>query len=72
MRTDEQLSVEAAIHTLLQHGFQACTEAANAHYGTEYLYAFERLGDEKRVYYCCETVEDLFALVSLVETSTSP
>jgi hypothetical protein len=37
----------------------------------EYLYAFERLGDEQSVYYCCETVDDLLALLSLVEASVS-
>jgi hypothetical protein len=37
----------------------------------EYLCAFERLGDEKPVYYCCVTVDDLFSLLSLVESSTS-
>ncbi len=64
-------SIEDAIRKLLLYGFQECTRAASSQYDMEYLYAFKRLGDEKSVYYCCVTVDDLFALLSLVEASVS-
>ena len=63
--------IEDAVKRLLLHGFQECTGAASSQYDMEYLYAFKRLGDEKSVYYCCVTVDDLFALLSLVEASAS-
>jgi len=65
------MTIRGAIHTLLQYGFQECTESASRQNDTPYLCAFERPGDEKGVCYCCETEDDLFALVSLVEASVS-
>lgn len=64
--------IQEAIHTLQQYGFQECTEAASKQDGIEYLYAFERLGEQQGIRYCCVTEGDLFALVSLVEASASP
>jgi hypothetical protein len=64
-------NVQEAIHKLLHYGFQECTDVASRQNGTEYLYAFERPGDEQGVYYSCVTEEDLFALLALVETSVS-
>jgi hypothetical protein len=69
MNKEMQVIIQEAIHKLLQHGFKECTEAASRQDSTDYLCAFERLGDEKSVYYCCATVDDLFALLSLVEAS---
>jgi hypothetical protein len=66
-----QVTIQEAMYKLLQYGFQECTIAANRQNSTEYLCAFERLGDERHVYYCCVTVDDLFSLLSLVEASTS-
>jgi hypothetical protein len=63
--------IQEAIHKLQQYGFQECTEAANKQDDTQYLYAFERPGEEKVIRYCCVTEDDLFALVSLVEASVS-
>jgi hypothetical protein len=71
MNKKMQMTTQEAIHTLQQRGFQECTEAASRQNGMEYLCAFERLGDEKPVYYCCVTVDDLFFLLSQVESSPS-
>lgn len=64
-----QMTAQKAIHKLLQYGFQECTERASRQDSTKYLYAFERLGDEKHVSYCCVTIDDLLVLVSLAEAS---
>ena len=64
-------NVEQAIHKLLHYGFQECTEVASRQTGTQYLCAFERPGDEQGIYYSCETEEDLFALLALVEASAN-
>jgi hypothetical protein len=68
MKREMQVSIQEAMHTLQHYGFQECTEAANRQNGTQYVCAFERLGDEEHVWYCCATVDDLFALLSLVQT----
>jgi hypothetical protein len=62
--------MQGAIRVLQQRGFQECTEAASRQNRTEYLCAFERVGEKLPVHYCCVTVDDLFALLSLVEAST--
>jgi hypothetical protein len=72
MNQEVQLPIQEALQKLLQCGFQECTEAASRDAGTKYLCAFKRLDDEQSVYYCCETVDDLFALLFLVEESVSP
>lgn len=64
-----QMTAQEAIHKLLQYGFQECTERASRQDGTEYLCAFERLGDEKHVSYCCVTIDDLRVLLALAEAS---
>lgn len=69
MNLGMQSSIQEAIDKLKQHGFQDCTEAANHESNMEYLCVFERPSDEKPVYYCCTTGDDLFALLSLVEAS---
>lgn len=69
MNKEMQRMTQEAIHTLQQFGFQECTKAAIRQNGMEYLCAFERLGDEEPVFYCCATVDDLFFLLSQVETS---
>jgi len=71
MNEKMQRTIQEAIHTLQQCGFQECTKAASRRNGMEYLCAFERLDDEKPVYYCCITMDDLFFLLSQVEASTS-
>ncbi len=63
------MTAQEAIHKLLQYGFQECTERASRQDGTEYLCAFERLGDEKHVSYCCVTIDDLRVLLALAEAS---
>jgi hypothetical protein len=72
MNKDRQVSIQQAMHKLEQYGFQECTQAASRQDGIQYLCAFERLFDEEPVCYCCVTVDDLLALLSLVEASTSP
>lgn len=67
MNQEVQLPIQKAVQKLLQYGFQECTEAVSRDADTTYLYAFKRLDDEKSVCYCCETVDDLFALLFLVE-----
>ncbi len=68
-RTHEmQQRIRQAKDTLLRHGLIECTQAASSRDGITSLCAFERLHDEQPACYGCETVEDLFALVTLVET----
>jgi hypothetical protein len=64
-------TIQEAIDTLQQYGFQECTEAASKQDRTQYLCAFERPGEERGVRYCCATHDDLFALIALVEASVS-
>jgi hypothetical protein len=64
-----QMTIQEIISKLRQHEFRECTPAVNQQNGTEYLWAFERPGDEQHIYYGCTTVDDLFALWSLVEAS---
>jgi hypothetical protein len=71
MNQEVQLPIQEALQKLLQYGFQECTEIASRDYGTRYLYAFKRLNDEKSVYYCCDTTDDLFALLLLAEEFVS-
>src|SRR5437763_9524041 len=71
MNQATQMTIQQTIHQLRQHGFHECTQVANRRNGTEYLYAFERLGDEQHTSYCCANVDDLFALWSLVEAFAS-
>jgi len=68
MSTNIQRPIEEAIHTLQQHGFEECTAVANKQHEVSYLCAFKRQGDELQILYCCVTAEDLFALLSFVET----
>ncbi|GHO99918.1 hypothetical protein KSF_099660 [Reticulibacter mediterranei] len=68
MSTSVHDTVEEAIHRLQQHGFEECTAMANRQHETAYLCAFQRQDDEQQILYCCVTVEDLFALLSFVET----
>ena len=70
MNKEMQRTTQEAIYTLQQCGFQECTKAAIRRNGMEYLCAFERQGDEKPVYYCCFTMDDLFFLLSQVELPT--
>ena len=64
--------IREAIHKLLHYGFQECTEEASRQENTEYLCAFEPVGEGKGVRYCCETEDDLFTLLTLVEAAASP
>jgi carbon starvation protein CstA len=57
-----------AKNTLLRHGFIECMHAASNRDGITSL-CFKRQHDERPVCYGSETVEDLFALVALVESS---
>lgn len=65
------ITVQNAIQKLIQYGFKECTQEVRSDFGKECLYVFVRMGDEDRVCYGCETIDDLFALLSLVEASTS-
>jgi predicted transcriptional regulator len=71
MNREMPTTVQEALQKLLHYGFQECTEEASKQDDMEYLYAFERPGEEKSVCYCCETEEDLFALLALVEDVAS-
>jgi hypothetical protein len=68
LSTNIQCPVENAIQKLEQHGFEECTAFASGQHETSYLYAFKRQDDEQQILYCCVTAEDLFALLSFVET----
>jgi hypothetical protein len=68
MSTSVHDAAEEAIHRLQQHGFEECTAIVSRQYETAYLCAFQRQDDEQQIFYCCVTVEDLFALLSFVET----
>jgi hypothetical protein len=67
MTIDTHCSIKDAIQKLQQYGFEECTKAANRQNGMDYLYAFERRGDEQHILYCCVTIDDLFALLLFVE-----
>ncbi len=67
MNQEIQMTTQEAIRKILRYGFKECTERASSQDGTEYLCAFERLGDEKQIYYCCSTIDDLRVLLSLAE-----
>ncbi len=68
MNRELPTTVQEALRKLLHYGFQECTEGASTQDDMEYLCAFERPGEEKSVYYC-ETEDDLFALLALVEAA---
>jgi hypothetical protein len=71
MDTVMQVTVQNAIQKLIQYGFKECTQEVNNQCGEKCLYVFERTDDEDGLYYGCETVDDLFVLLSLVEASAS-
>ena len=71
MDTVMQMTIQSAMQKLKQYGFKECTQEVRSQDNKEYLYAFERVGDESGVYYGCETVDDLFALLALVEAAAS-
>jgi hypothetical protein len=71
MNREMPTTVQEALQKLLHYGFQECTEEASKRDNVEYLCAFERPDEEKSACYCCETEEDLFALLAFVEAAAS-
>ena len=65
----KQQTIQDALRKLTQYGFQECPKEVRNQSGRPCLYAFERPDDEGKVYYGCETEEDVFSLLSLVEAS---
>ena len=70
--TAMQMTVQDAIQKLLQYGFKECTPEMRSQCDRECLYAFEHLGDENGVCYGCEKEDDVFSLLSMVETAVIP
>ena len=66
-----QMTIQDVLQKLMQYGFKECTKEVRSQCDKECLYVFERLDDEGSVRYDCETIDDVFALLSLVEASTS-
>ena len=64
-----QMTSEDVIQKLMQYGFKDCTQDVKSQCEIDCLYIFERVDDESGVCYGCETVDDLFDLLTLVETS---
>lgn len=69
MNTVMQMTVEDVIQKLMQYGLKECTQEVRSECDIECLYAFEPVDDESDICYGCETVDDLFDLLSLVEAS---
>jgi hypothetical protein len=67
MNTAAQVSSQDVIQKLAQYGLKDCTQELRSECDIEFLYAFERIGDESGTCYGCETIDDLFTLLSLVE-----
>lgn len=62
-----QMTIQDAIQKLTQHGLKECTEEVRSQYSIECLYAFECLDDKDGDYLVCETEDEVFALLSMVE-----
>jgi hypothetical protein len=71
MKKVVHITIQDALQNLRQYGFQECTKEGRSQCERECLYAFEQQGDESGVCYGCETVDDVLALLSLVEASAS-
>lgn len=67
MNIATQISSQDIIQKLAQYGLKDCTEELRSECDIEFLYAFERIGDESGTCYGCETIDDLFTLLSMVE-----
>jgi len=72
INTVVQLTIQDALQQLRHYGFQECTQEVRSLGQQEYLYAFERVGDKSGVYYGCETANDVFTLLALMQASASP
>ena len=66
-----QMTIKDMIQKLSRYGFQEHTEAASKQNGMKYLCAFKRMNSEDDVFYCCMTIDDISALLDMVETSAS-
>lgn len=64
-----QISSQDVIEKLAQYGLKECTQELRSECDIDFLYAFERIGDESGTCYGCETIDDLFTLLSLLEAS---
>jgi hypothetical protein len=64
-----QMTIKDMIQKLSRYGFQEHTAAASKQNGMKYLCAFKRMGSDDDVFYCCVTVDDVSALLTLVETA---
>jgi hypothetical protein len=69
MNTVVQMTIQDALQKLAQHGLKECRKEVRSQGDRNCLYVFERIDDEGSVFYDCETVDDVFALLSLVEAS---
>lgn len=69
MNTATQISSQDVIQKLAEYGLKECTQELRSECDIEFLYAFERIGDESGTCYGCETPDDLFTLLSMVEAS---
>lgn len=67
MNTATQITSQDVIQKLAQYGLKECTQELRYECDRDFLYAFERIGDESGTCYGCETADDLFTLLSLME-----
>jgi hypothetical protein len=67
MNTATQITSQDVIQKLARYGLKECTQELRCECDRDFLYAFERLDDESGTCYGCETVDDLFTLLSLME-----
>lgn len=66
-----QMPIQDMIQKLSRYGFQENTEAASKQNGMKYLCAFRRMSSNDNVFYCCVTVDDVSALLTMVETAAT-
>lgn len=69
MNNGMQITIQNAIQKLTLYGLKECAEEMRSQHNIECLYAFECLDDEDGTCLVCETEDDVFALLSLVEES---
>jgi hypothetical protein len=64
-----QITIQDALQKLMQYGLKECAEEVRDQCDRACLYAFERLDDESGLCYGCETEDDVFTLLSLMEVA---
>ena len=71
MNDGMQMTIQDAIQKLAQYGLKECTEEMRSQHNVECRYAFESIDDEEGPCFICETDDDVFTLLSMVEEAAS-